>query len=1740
MTDFYELGGNSLNAIRILSVIEKELNIKLYVKDILSNPIICDLSKLIENNIGKENSLYHMEIIEKRNCKEFPVTSQQLGVYLDSIKYPNSIIYNVPSILKLNKDIDIEKLKEAFNRLFQNQEILRSKYYEKENNGKIEVYGFIDDNCSLSFEEYTYDNIKSFIRPFDLSKSPLMRVGFIKDEVLLIDMHHIISDGSTMLIIQNELNNYYNNEKLNHKLEIQFSDYALYMKEKKNNEYYEKEIEFYKEMFSCEYELLNIPMKDRLMNNKDLEDRNIENNCVDCNKIIDKLTSTSINEYIKKHEISKAAFFISIYGYVLFKYTGQDIIYSSIINANKNNHYVENMIGMFVSTQPILLKYENENNSFLEIIKENMNNLMDIYNNQELSFAELLKLLKLKKVNNSFIYQPKVIFKNNIENSIFSYNDNIETFSLYENLNELIDNEISKFDITFNVIENEDNYLISVTYNSYLYESKIINEIVNSFIEVTKHISEFDNTINNIEYIPEIEKEKIINSFNNNVYEYDHNKFYHVEFSRIAKEKPNKCAVVCNNVEITFKQLDEMSNSLAHYLRKQNIGRNDIIPVISERSYFFIIAILAVMKSGAAYLPIDPEFPREQYKLETHNYENEKFEINNINESEDLCYLLYTSDDIFEDEIDNALAICKFTHDISIAEINYPLLRGSKIILSNDEEFNNPELLSNLITKYNVQYIFTVPSRMNSYMNVKWIILGGEKIDSNIVNKIQNNSNGKVLSVYGPTETRFSNIKIMEKIEEDDQSKITAGKPLCNFKMYILDKYLKPVPIGIKGEIYIAGVGVGKGYLNREELTKEKFIECPYYYVNGKPGIMYKTGDIGKWTEDGEIICLGRQDFQVKIRGQRIELGEIENCIKEIKGITNSVVIDKKNDNNDVYLIGYYISTIDINKLEIRNHLRNKLPVYMIPRFFKKLDKLPLTNNGKLDRRSLPELTTEDIVNEEYIAPESEVEKTICKIYSEIFNIEENLIGIMSNFYEIGGDSLNAIKIVSSIEKELKIKISIKEILSNPIICDLSKYIESITNDDNKTNNIDIIEKRNCKEFPVTSQQLGVYIDSIKSPELKEAFNKLFQNQEILRSKYYEKENNGKIEVYGFIDDNCSLSFEEYTYDNVKSFIRPFDLSKAPLMRVGFIKDEVLLIDLHHIIADGATMLIIQNELNNYYNDLEIQDLDIQFSDYAIDWNERKNNGSFEKQIEFYKEMFSCDYDLLNIPKKDTNINKLLENEKEKDKSMLVLRQNSIFINIYGYVLSKYSGQDIIYTSIMSANRNNRYVANMIGMLISTQPVLLKYENEESSFLETIKHNMNVLYDVYNNQDISFSELINSLKLKRINNSFIYQPYNRINNNNNNNNLINIFAENEFIEMNSIFKQKEDNNSKFDICLCVSENYDDYTITIEYNNELYDSHMISNILDSYFETLKYMNMFNNPVKEIEYIPHDTKEKIINGFNYDINNSDCNKLYHEEFCKMALQYPEKCAIVYNDIKISYKKLDELSNSLAHYLREHGITRNDIVPVICDRSYHYIISTLAISKAGGAFFPIDKKFPIDRIQTILSDVNPKIVILYDVHNTLKNKLNLDYNIYDIQNHDYNINQSPIKNINEPDDTCYVLSTSGTTGKPKATLVSHFNIYNYIRSFQGDNDQIHCIYNLFIKKNKVKNMLSIANFPFDLSHIEITFSLIHGLTIILVDDNLSEDISLFAEYIFKNDVDFITTTPTRFKLFMENDEI
>ncbi|OUM60131.1 hypothetical protein PIROE2DRAFT_14190 [Piromyces sp. E2] len=1244
------------------------------------------------------------------------------------------------------------------------------------------------------------------------------------------------------------------------------------------------------------------------------------------------------------------------------------------------------MIGMLVTTQPLLINVPS-NDSFNKFINDNKKTLLKVYDNEFESLAGLIEKLKLKKLNNCFAYQPENIFTSKNENNIFKINDNNRIYSLYnDSFNDdvsKVDNEqylsFSKFDLLFNLYEKKTDYIISIEYNSNIYDTDTINKFIKSFEKIIDQIEKFGNIINDIEYIPDNEKNRIIYEFNCDKYEYENVKCYHTEFEKVAKEKPKEIAIIYNDIKINYRKLDEMSNSLGHLLRMKNVERNDIIPVITDRSPSFIVSTLAISKAGGAFLPIDKNLPDDRilyilsevspklilctcniseidikirgkynvYDVNQHDYNKNINQLNNISEIQDTCYVLFTSGTTGKPKgtilthynlynyikrypvecnslyslmktniIRNVLGITNFTFDIYHNEITYSLCHGLTIVLVSQELSENIQELSQYIMKNSVDFISTTPTRFELFMenelfrkvisNVRAIIFIGEKLPYSLCKEIHKYSNSNIYNGYGPTECT-----VVCSYKHITDNNVTIGKPISNNFIYILDNKLKPVPIGVEGEIYIGGAGVGQGYINRKELTTEKFIKSPFTNDTIFSNNIYNTGDIGKWNEEGEIIYIGRNDFQVKINGQRIELSEIENTIKLYPDIDYVVVIHTKDTiKNNQYLICYYKTTKE-NKNEnsiedeIKKFASSKLPSYMIPNFYYKLEELPLLPSGKLNRKALPEIDISEISKKNYVSPETETEKFVCSIIEKLFNLQENEVGKKTNLYEIGLDSMKAMKLVSHIKNHYNIKIGIRDINNHPVIDNLSLYIDNQKSDKKDIEDVDIIKHGDNYEFSMfllqntkySFERLKFVLRNIHTTmyyklncdidinKLTDAANQMLDRHLILKSVISEGEIDGITTTIGRVQSNVKLQIEEYDRSNFEKFIRPFNITEEILIRIGLIEKSILILDMNHCITDGFSMNIFIRELFKIYNDEPLQQ-PIQYGDYTKYYNNKLKETDISFETNYYKKLFSETSDITCLPYKSKFKNniKSIQNSKpyqlykifkmmvlKKDRNMIKMEfelNNSIynlinktakqynvsktayFITIHSLVLSFYSNQKNIYSTIIDSNRKSLKMETIIGLLVRQMPFSLNVNNN-STLLDLIIKSYNILltlYDFVSPPDKNLEEL----KIKRSSVVFKYDPYDLINSDENNN----IYSNIEINDVYKYFNKTYSKSNKYDIgrnteYLCmVNEMKDKYNVHLFYDFDLFDEELIKNIANMFKDIIGNESLLQTNIGDI--------------------------------------------------------------------------------------------------------------------------------------------------------------------------------------------------------------------------------------------------------------------------------------------------
>ncbi len=759
-----------------------------------------------------------------------------------------------------------------------------------------------------------------------------------------------------------------------------------------------------------------------------------------------------------------------------------------VLNLNRWNKKQRRMMGMFVSTSPFVIEIDSSD-KVNAIIKKVTNEQYNMFRHQRYPYRRIVSHVR-KSYN---IHYP-------LYNVLFSF-QNAKTDT--DATTQWFSNGFSEVPLAIHIDnrDGENTYTLNVDYQVDLFDGQEeIEWIISRLSKVLNQVMDNSGlTIENINILSKREHEKVLVEFNNSRANISDKMCVHSLFERQVGIKPDKIALIFKEKIFTYFELNSMANSLAHYLRENGVGNNSIVPIMAIRDWKMIVAMIAVLKAGGAFLMVAPDYPQERINdmlriadsgfcigdfdaealcmrkvdIENFDFKYNIMPIDNINTVKDICYVVFTSGSTGKPkgiviEHKNVINFCAknrrnvFTKNISerhhlflsvtnpifdmyITESILPLVNGIAILLADDEQCISQRKLSDLCELYKPDIFETTPTKMklytkdSDYLNFlsyfESIILGGESFSKEVYDIIKKHSKAKIYNNYGPAEaTVWSTIKEVKNCRRSDY---TVGKPIINTQIYVLDKRQKLLPIGVAGELFIAGAGVGRGYLNQTEMTSDRFLVNPFATKeNGHGRIMYKTGDLGRWSVEGDVEFLGRMDTQVKIRGLRVELGEIESVMSDYDGIQMAAVTDKKEEDGKQYLVGYYMSEIEINEKDLRNFLSERLPLYMVPNYFMRLGMLPMTSGGKIDRKSLP-IPERGLDTETYVMPETEQENMLCDILTEIL---KRRIGVRDNFFDRGGDSLSAIEYVM-LSHDKGIDFSLQNIYDYPTVRELCMFL---------------------------------------------------------------------------------------------------------------------------------------------------------------------------------------------------------------------------------------------------------------------------------------------------------------------------------------------------------------------------------------------------------------------------------------------------------------------------------------------------------------------------------------------------------------------------------------------------------------------------------------------------------------------------------------------------------------------------
>ncbi|MEH2050562.1 amino acid adenylation domain-containing protein [Nostoc sp.] len=1327
--NFFELGGHSLLATQLISRVRSSLKVELPLRSLFAAPTIAELSHNIQQLQQQDLELAAPPILRRPENAEVRLSfAQQRLWFLDQFE-PNSASYNIPFGLRLVGTLNVDALQQSLIEIIHRHEALRTNFItvdgqaaqiiQTQPNWTVTVV----DLQHLPWKEQEIAAQKlvkqQAFEPFDLASEALIRATLIvlsqTEQWLLVCMHHVVSDGWSIGVFVEELTAIYNAYSQSEPspllpLPIQYADFALWQRQWLVGEVLNSQLSYWKEQLANAPTFLPLPT-DRprpavqTFNGAYLEFA---------------LSVELTQKLIKLSQQQGVTLFMTLlaaYNTLLYRYTGQTDILVGTPIANRDRTEIEGLIGFFVNT--LVMRTDlSENPTFNELLPRLREMAFGAYAHQDLPFEMLVEALQPERdLSHTPLFQVMFVLNNAPKSEIELTGLTVSWL--------LIESAIAKFDLTLSMESTSTGLVGGWEYNTDLFDSSTIERMTGHFVTLLEAIVANPNErISQLPILTAFEQQQLLVEWNDTQVDYPQDKCIHQLFEEQVERTPDAVAVVFENQQLTYHELNCRANQLAHYLRSLGVGADVLVGICVERSLEMVVGLLGILKAGGAYVPLDPEYPQDRLtfmladaqvsvlltqqhlveKLPGHqarvvHLDNDWLLISKSSQknliaqvqASNVAYVIYTSGSTGQPkgvmlshsnlcnhmfwmqatfpltEKDKVLQKTPFGFDASVWEFYAPLLAGGQLLIAEPGGHTDSAYLLRLIAQQQVTTVQLVPSLLQMLLeqggietchSLKHVFCGGEVLPVTLQEGLLSKLDVHLHNLYGPTEAcidaTFWNCQ-----REIYPKLVPIGRPISNTQIYILDQNLQPVPVGVPGELHIGGAGLAKGYLNRPELTQEKFIPNPFN--NSKFKIqnskLYKTGDLARYLPDGNIEYLGRIDNQVKIRGFRIELGEIEAALSQHSDVQTSVVIVREDIPGNKRLVAYIVPQPQITPTVsvLRSFLKEKLPEYMVPSAIVTLKSLPLTPNGKIDRRALPEPEARTGIESSLVAPHTPIEEKLTQIWEQVLRVEQ--IGIHDNYFELGGDSILSIQIISR-AKVAGIELTIKQLFANQTIAQLATVAGT-------TKALSIEQGLVTGTLPLTPIQHWFFEQNL--PE-KHHFNQSFLltvpsdlNLEILEKVWQQLlKHHDALRLRFTRTDTIWQQIHAAPTDNIT--IPHFDLSTVPeaqietviettanelqaslnlsenLVQVVFFwlgveKKARLLIIIHHLVVDGVSWRILLEDLQTAYQQLS-QGKTIQlpakttsFKDWARQLTEYAQSEVLKSELDYW---LSASYDAVD------------------------------------------------------------------------------------------------------------------------------------------------------------------------------------------------------------------------------------------------------------------------------------------------------------------------------------------------------------------------------------------------------------------------------------------------------------------------------------------------------------------------------
>ncbi len=1767
--------------------------------------------------------------------------AQQRLWFLDQFE-PESPLYNIATAVRMKGSLDVAALEQTLSEIVRRHEALRTTFTVSEGE-PVQVIGAatpvrlpVTDLSDLD-EETRETGARWLINeeaqtPFDLAAGPLLRASLLRlaadNHMVMLTMHHIVSDGWSMGVLVQEVVALYRaytqgEESSLPELKIQYADYAAWQREWLQGEVLEQQLQYWREKLGGAPEVLELPSDFVRAASSTYE------GAAEALFVPAKLTA-ALKELSRREGATLFMTLLAAFKTLLYRYSGQtDLVVGTPI-ANRTRGETEPLIGFFANTLALRSRL-NGQQAFTELLQQVRATTLGGYQHQEVPFERIVEELQPERsLSHTPLFQVMLV----LQNAELS-DPELPGLRLSRVGHEGV---TAKFDLTLNASETPRGIAIHTEYSTDLFRAETIKDLLGHFLILLQSIvDQPEQKLLALPMMDQDERQRVLVEYNQRVENYPRAACVQQLFEEQVAGNADAVALVCEDERLSYGELNQRANQLAHRLQALGVSDEDLVGVMLERSTDLIVSLLAVLKAGGVYLPLDPGYPQERLSFMISDaqprvlitnaelaarftlpatqsilldHAEEQARINACattnptchTRAESLAYVTYTSGstgkpkgagiphravtrlvrqnkfcELGPNEVFLQLAPINF--DASTLEVWGALCNGARLVVMSAGTASLAEIAGTVqrekvTTLWLTTALFQqmVATHGSELAGVRQLLTGGDVASLSAFNQHleRTGPNQTLVNAYGPTEnTTFTTCRVFPGGTPLTQTNISIGSPINATQVYILDAEMQPVAEGVVGELYTGGDGLARGYLGRPSLTAEKFV--PNSFGDERGSRLYRTGDMARWTTGGELEFIGRVDEQVKVRGFRIELGEVESALREHPAVNDAVVLAQTGDNDEKRLVAYVVSSSEqLSSSELRDHLRSRLPDYMLPGGFLQLDELPVTDNGKLDRRALPRI--EYGGNEaEYENPRMPLEESLCEIWSEVLQIER--IGIRDNFFELGGHSLLATQVVSRVRQMLGVELSLRALFEDPTVAGLARFVETAQREQSEATVPVMMPVDRAQPLPLSfAQQRLWFIDQLEPgtaaynvssavrlggalniEAFARTFTEIVRRHETLRTTFSVMDGE-PVQVIAeppefdlAIKDISELPNEEREVAAQRlaqaESQRPFDLATGPLLRVSLLRlaadEHVALLTMHHIVSDGWSVGVLVDEIATLYRafaaggESPLPELPLQYADYSA-WQRGWLKGEvLEEQLGYWKQQLAGIPALLDLPtdrprpavQSFRGASQRFSFGKELSAAIQSLSRNenaTLFMTLlaaFQALLHGYSRQEEIVVGSNIANRTRGETEGLIGFFVNNL-VLRGSLKDEPTFRELIGRARETCLGAYAHQEAPFDKLVELLQPDRdASRHPLFQVM-----------LVLQNAPQDELHLPGLRLSpvgRENKVSKFDLHLTLTEIDGELFGSFEYSTDLFDYSTINRMIGHLITLVTAATQEPNTcVAQLPLLTDAERQQQLVEFNATDLAYARDKSIHELFEAQATSTPDAVAVSCNGEELTYRELNERANQLAHYLRSFGAGSEMLIGLYVERSVEMLVGILGILKAGAAYVPLDLQHPLDRLHFLLEDAGVTMILTQE---TLADELPSHWAHVVMLDAEWDsiatCSRENPSLTNLPGNLAYVIYTSGSTGKPKGVHVSHRNLVHSTNS------------RFAYYQEPVTVFLLLSSFAFDSSVAGIFWTLCQGGCLVLPEPGVERDALQLGRLVGEHKVSHLLCLPSLHGLLLKH---